>query len=101
MVGHINLTNTYRRISEETSDLGVHIIDAAIKLDHFDRIPDKELGKIKGRVGKNHCAFSVVRDLVADVLYFYNLEFPLMQKLGAEWEIKVQMPKYLGNRSKK
>lgn len=100
-VGHSDLTNTYRKIIEENNELSVQIIDAAIKLDHFERIPERELGKLEARVAKNDFADSVIRDLVADFLYFYSIDFPTMQKLGAQWGISVSTPKYLANRAKK
>jgi predicted MPP superfamily phosphohydrolase len=100
-VGHENLTNTYQRIVEGSKELSVRIIDAAIKLDHFERVPEKELTSLASLVRKNPCAYSVIRELVAEFLYFYNLDFPKMQSLGSQWHIAVQKPKYLSNRSKK
>lgn len=100
-VGHENLTNTYQRIVEDSNELSVQIIDTAIKLDHFERIPEKELTALSFKVRKNPCAYSVLRELVAEFLYFYNIGFPTMQRLGSQWKIAVQKPKYLANRSKK
>jgi predicted MPP superfamily phosphohydrolase len=100
-VGHSDLTNTYGRVLEQNGELSTQVIDAAIKLDHFERVPDKELNKLEGRVQKNNFAHTVVRDLVADYLYLYSVDFPTMQKLGAKWNISVSAPKFLTNRSKK
>lgn len=100
-VGHENLTNTYQRIIEESNELSFQVIDAAIKLDHFERIPEKELAMLSSRVRKNPSTYSVLRELVAEFLYFYNLDFPTMQRLGSQWQIDVKKPKYLINRSKK
>jgi hypothetical protein len=100
-VGHADLTATYQRVLQSDSSLSTQMIDAVIKLDHFDRIPERELDEIKARTRKNHFAYTVMRDVVADHLYLYRDEFPVMQKLGANWEISVSAPKMLTSRSKK
>jgi hypothetical protein len=100
-VGHSDLTNTYRRILENAGNLSIQVVDAAIKLDHFDRIPEKELNKLEPKVKKNYFAYSVIRDLVADHLYLYDVDFPTMQALGAKWDIGISAPQFLSNRSKK
>lgn len=100
-VGHGDLTKTYKKILEESNNLSNQVIDVAIKLEHFPRIPERELGGLESRVKDNYFAYSLVRDLVADHLYLNEIEFPVMQKLGAKWNIVVSEPKFLENRSKK
>jgi hypothetical protein len=100
-VGHSDLTTTYQKVLQSDGSLSTQMIDAVIKLDHFDRVPEKELEAIEPKVRKNHFAYTVMRDVVADHLYLYNHDFPIMQKLGAKWEISVSAPKFLTNRSKK
>jgi UDP-2,3-diacylglucosamine pyrophosphatase LpxH len=99
--GHVDLTKTYRRVLEADSRLSVQIIDAAIRLDHFEHVPERELSGLAGKVRKNNFAFTVIRELIAEYLYFYEREFPAMQSLGAQWNIAVTAPKYLGGRGKK
>jgi len=77
------------------------MIDAVIKLDHFDRVPEKKFEEFEPRIRKNHFAYTVMRDTVADHLYLYSYDFRIMQKLGAEWKISVTTPKFMTNRSKK
>ena len=100
-VGHSNLTNTYAKVLGQSHELSTQMIDAAIKLDHFERVPDRELDKIQDRVRGNNFAYTVVRDLVVDYLYLYSVEFPTMQRLGSKWNIAVSKAKFLTNRSKK
>jgi hypothetical protein len=100
-VGHSDLITTYGKVLEQNDKLSTQIIDAAIKLDHFSRVPEKELGKIEARVQKNNFAYKLMRDLIADYMYLYSVDFPAMQKLGAKWNISVSAPKFLANRLKK
>jgi hypothetical protein len=100
-VGHSDLTNTYNRVLEKATDLATRIIDTVIKLDHFDHPPEKELNDLAPRLKKNPFAYNVMRDIVADYLYLYNVEYQTMQRLGQKWEIAISPPKYLLNRSKK
>jgi hypothetical protein len=100
-VGHSDLTATYQKVLQSDGSLSTQMIDAVIKLDHFDRVPERELEAIEPKVRKNHYAYTVMRDVVADHLYLYSHDFPIMQKLGAKWSISVSTPKFLTNRSKK
>ncbi len=99
--GHVDLARIYRRVLETDGRLSVKIIDAAIRLDHFEHVPEKELEDLSRRVRKNNFAFTVIREIVADYLYFYERDFPMMQSLGEQWRIKVTAPKFLGSRSKR
>ncbi len=100
-VGHADLSKTYRRVLEESASLSTSIIDVSIKLDHSERIPEKELRALKHRVAENTYAAMILRDLVADFLYLYNVDYQTMQMLGSMWNISVSPVKYLANRSKK
>jgi hypothetical protein len=100
-VGHSDLTTTYQKVLQANGNLSTRMIDAAIKLDHFNRVPEKELDGLESRIRKNHFAYTVMRDMVADHLYLYSHDFPIIQKLGAKWKIAVTSPTYLSNRSKK
>lgn len=100
-VGHSDLTRTYRKVLDKNKSLSVKVIDAAIRLDHFASLPDKELTELFEKVRKNNFTFTVIRDLVADYLYFYERDFRAMQALGAQWNIKVSAPKFIANRSKR
>jgi hypothetical protein len=100
-VGHSDLTTTYQKVLQADGNLSTQMIDAVIKLDHFHRVPEKELENLESKIRKNHFAYTVMRDMVADHLYLYNHEFPIMQRLGAKWKISATAPKFLISRSKK
>jgi predicted MPP superfamily phosphohydrolase len=100
-VGHSDLTKTYRKVLDEDKGLSVKVIDTAIRLDHFTVVPEIELSDLSAVVRKNNFTYSVIRDLVADYLYFFEHEFSTMQALGAQWNIKVSAPKFLASRSKR
>jgi predicted MPP superfamily phosphohydrolase len=99
--GHVDLTRTYRRVLESDERLSIRIIDAAIRLDHFQHPPEDELDELSKRVRKNGFAFTVIRELVGEYIYFFGRHFPALQRIGAQWGIAVSTPSLLGNRSKK
>jgi hypothetical protein len=100
-VGHQELIPTYEKVLSTHDTLATRVIDAVIKLDHDKAIPEASLKELRKRVIKNPFAYTVIRDLVADFLYFYKIDYSIMQQLGASWDIRVAAPKYLENRSKK
>jgi predicted MPP superfamily phosphohydrolase len=100
-VGHSDLVKTYRRVLERDKRLSVNVIDTAIRLDHFNNPPQEQLSELSRKVRKNNFAFTVIRELVGDYLYFYDQDFKIMQRLGAEWNIAVNAPKLISNRSKR
>jgi predicted MPP superfamily phosphohydrolase len=99
--GHVDLTRTYRRVLDSDERLSVRIIDAAIRLDHFKNPPEDELDGLSRRVRKNGFAFTVIRELVGEYLYFFGRHLPAMQRIGAQWGIAVTAPSLIGNRSKR
>jgi len=100
-VGHQDLAATYDKVFQIKDDLPTRVIDVAIKLDHYDNVPERELKQLKSLVVKNPFAWSIVRYLVADYLYLYGCDYPTMQMLGDTWSIKISPPQYLLNRAKK
>jgi hypothetical protein len=100
-VGHQDLFPTFEKVLLKNDNLATRVIDTVIKLDHDISVPEDALKGLSKRVAKNPFVYTVIRDLVADFLYFYKIEFPIMQRLGAQWDIKVAAAKYLENRSKK
>jgi len=62
------------------------LLVALIRLDHFQRPPEDELDGLSKRVRKNGFAFTVIRELVGDYIYFYERNFPAIQRLVAQWQ---------------
>jgi hypothetical protein len=100
-VGHQELIPTYEKVLVSNDTLATRVIDVVIKLDHDKEIPDRPLTELRKRVLKNQFTFTVLRDLVADFLYLYQLPHHVRQQLGSIWSIQVAAPKFLDNRSKK
>lgn len=101
-VGHSDLENTYGRVLQGNSNIATQVIDATIKLDHFERVDGVEHKRLATKLDKNFFTYRLMRDLVADYLYLYNnQDFSTQQMLGSTWGIAVSTPKYLTNRSKR
>jgi hypothetical protein len=100
-VGHSDLTKTYSRVLDKDERLSLQVIDAAIRLDHFSHPPKEKLSELSQRVRKNNFAYTVIRQLVGDYLYLVDNDFKTMQSIGAEWNISVNAPKFVGSRSKR
>jgi hypothetical protein len=100
-VGHSDLTKTYRKVLDRDKRLSIQVIDAAMRLDHFEDPPEKELKQLSVKVRKNNFTYSVLRQIVADYIYFYDHDFSTMQRVGSHWDIAVNAPKYLATHSKK
>jgi hypothetical protein len=82
--------------------VATQVIDATIKLDHFEQVANVEHKRLAAKLEKNFFTFRLMRDLVADYLYLYNnKDFSTRQMLGSTWGIAVSNPKYLTNRSKR
>ena len=100
-VGHRDLAATYEKVLAANGDLPTRVIDVAIKLDHYDDVPERELRQVRTLVLKNRFAYLVVRDLVAEHMYLYGCDYPTLQMLGSSWNIKVTAPQFLLPRGKK
>ena len=101
-VGLEELEETYRETLERAgAPLPVRVIDYAIKLDHFARFPKAELERIMEDIKKNPFALRLLRDLTADYLYLFPVDFRARQYIGDTLNIKVNEPNMLGSSSKK
>jgi hypothetical protein len=102
-VGHSDLENTYYRVIQGNPNVATQVIDATIKLDHFEQVDNVEHKRLAAKLDKNFFTYRLMRDLVADYLYLYNnnQNFSTQQMLGSTWGIAVSTPKYLANRSKR
>jgi hypothetical protein len=75
-VGHQDLAATYEKVVTMDGNLSNRVIDVAIKLDHYENLPEQELRKLQSLVLKNPFTFSLIRDLVGDHLYLYGCDYP-------------------------
>lgn len=101
-VGLEELEETYRETLDRAgAPLPVKIIDYAIKLDHFGRFPKAELERITGELKKNPFALRLMRDLTADYMYLFPVDFRARQYIGDTLNLKVNIPDVLGSGSKR
>ena len=77
------------------------LIDIAIRLDHFDTVPLTEISRIASDVRKNLFTKTVLRDLVANHMYLFHVDYRLRQELGALLDIMATETRYLENPDKK
>ncbi len=101
-VGLEELEETYREALERAgAPLPVKVVDYAIKLDHFARFPKAELERITEELKKNPFALRLVRDLTADYMYLFPVDFRARQYIGDTLNLKVNIPNVLGSGSKR
>lgn len=81
--------------------LPVRIIDTSVKLDHFPNVPFNEISSIADDTKQNHFTRRVLRDLVVNHMYLFNIDYRFRQKLGEMLDIQGTHPQFISNPSKK
>ena len=68
----------------------------AIRLEHFGDAPEAEIYEIEKLLvlNKNHFAYKILRDLVAEYLLLHNTDTKVLQRLGEEFDIKIGDPRF-------
>ena len=100
-VGLHELSGTFADVLEQLgAPLAVRIIDASIKLDHFPSVPFEQIKAIAEDTNNNHFTRRVLRDLVANHMYLFKVDYKSRQKLGALLDIRGTDSKYILNPSK-
>ena len=88
--GSEELRETYKNVVGAARDnLGVALVDVSIKLDHFSTFPDREIDDLRKRTRKNWFTFGVLRQLIADHIYIYDVPSERRQTLGKWFDIQV------------
>jgi hypothetical protein len=101
-VGLELLRETYNAVLEDSDgQISVRLIDLSVKLDHFTAFPQEEVEELWEDLRKNHFSGTLVRDLVADHIYLFGLEYRTLQKVGEVLDIKVSDPRFRDPRVKK
>ncbi|MGA9471560.1 MAG: hypothetical protein WBV36_03800 [Terriglobales bacterium] len=82
-VGAEELRKTYEAVREEAgeSHIPTRIIDLAIKLDHFARIPEGDVEDLKRRLQGNPVVYTTLRMLVAEFLYLFPVDYKVRQRM--------------------
>jgi hypothetical protein len=101
-VGLQELSGTYADVLEALGPiLPARLIDVSIRLDHFDAVPVTQIEGVARDVTGNHFSRRVLRDLVANHFYLFQVDYRSRQTLGELLEIRATEPKYLDNPTKK
>jgi hypothetical protein len=99
-VGLQDLELTFEDVKAAYKDrTSVRLIHLAIRLEHFRGAPEAEIYEIERSLGKNHFAYKLLRDLVAEFLLLHNTDSRVLQRLGKQFEIKTSDPRFLLNKA--
>lgn len=98
-IGTEKLGNTFEDILSEFQFNSVRLIDAGIKLDHYDKFPSNEVDTLKKNNEKNPLGFSTLQNLVIDYLYMYPTTIERKQQICAALNIKMQEQRLIAETS--
>lgn len=94
-IGSEKLAKTFDDIVQKLPFNSVKIIHAAIKLDHFDSFPLRDIEELVKDNEKNPLAFVVLQNLVLDYLYMYDVSIERKQQIFSLLKIKIQNQRYI------
>jgi hypothetical protein len=101
-VGLEILEETYKEVLQAEEDKkSLQLIDLSVRLDHFSGFPGQLTTGLARALRKNQFSFTVLRDLVANHIYLFELDYKTMQKFGQLLDIQTASPKYLTGPQKK
>jgi hypothetical protein len=82
-VGVEELKDTYEVVREKAGEghVPTRIIDLAIKLDHFARIPESDVEDLKTRLQGNPAVYTTLRMLVGEFLYLFPVDYRVRQRM--------------------
>jgi hypothetical protein len=82
-VGVEELTDTYRAVRALAGEdhIPTRLIDLAIKLDHFARIPEADVEDLKKRLQGNPAVYTTLRMLVGEFLYLFPIDYKVRQRM--------------------
>jgi hypothetical protein len=95
-VGHHHLGDTYDKLLEQHESTSIHLVDLAIKLEHFSVVPNSEIDSLSDKVEGNAFSATILQRMVADFLYLYRVDFRTLNRLGAKFKIEgISKPQFL------
>jgi hypothetical protein len=102
-VGHPMLEETYKDVlREEGERTCIRMVDLSVKLDHFSRFPEDEVLAMSERLRRNNFfSTTVLRDMVANYLYLFPLDYETRQRVGSKLQIETGSPTMVAGRLKK
>jgi len=90
--GSEQLSATYEDLLQQCGTTAVGIINIAIKLDHYKRIPQREIGRMYDEVKDNVFTSTILRHLVVEHLRLFPVSHSVRQRLCARLKIAFKLP---------
>jgi Calcineurin-like phosphoesterase len=101
-VGLERLQETYKTVLETSGEhLAIRLIDLSVQLDHFSGFPEGDIDQLWADVRKNNFCRTLIRDMVAQYIYLFGLDYRILPRIGKKLDIKVSDPRLLDPRMKK
>ncbi len=82
-IGSIQLRPTLEQLVDENDSIGYRLVEVAVLLDTPSKIPRKEIKNLAGKLKNNAFGLQVLRDLAAQRVYRYPMEYDDKQWLAS------------------
>jgi hypothetical protein len=99
-VGTKNLAPVFQEILRMNDITSVKLVDKAIKLDHFRGFPIGDLSKLNREISDNLLASTVLRAIVVNHLYMFDVDFKDRQKICQEFQISIADSRIIDHQSR-
>ena len=88
-IGSDQLRLTLNKLVEEHDSVGYQIVEIAVLLDNPSKIPRIQIDKLAHRLSNNIFGFQVLRDLAAQRVYRYPMEYDDKQWLASKLDFSI------------
>jgi hypothetical protein len=99
-IGSENAAVTFEEVLQKRDTVAIWLIDLAIKLDHFEHFPFKEIQHFKSRIVGNILPLTVLKRMVINYFYMFPTEFRDKQRICALLEIPMSSQRLIDETSK-
>lgn len=99
-IGYDKLSNTFQAILDKNPINSIRLTDISIKLDHHNKLPYKELVKVKKITDNNFLCTLILNNLVIDRLYLFNEDYKDKQRICSLLKIDMKDQRYIDSTSK-
>ncbi len=90
-IGSDQLRLTLKKLVEEHDSIGYQIVEIAVLLDNPSKIPRIQIEKLAHRLSNNMFGFQVLRDLAAQRVYRYPIEYDDKQWLASKLDFSIDV----------
>lgn len=99
-IGYDKLSNTFQAILDENPINSISLTDVSIKLDYHEKLPYKDLRKVKKATDNNFLCTLILNNLVIDRLYLFNEDYKDKQRICDLLKIDMKKQRYIDSTSK-